>query len=75
MLTARAVADRIGIRPSSVCRLMSEGRLPGAKIAGQWRVDSDVLESFLRDAQHSAPSPKHEVAALALQADVANPFA
>lgn len=54
MLTLAEAADRIGCSGPRLSRLMAEGRCPGAKIAGRWRVDADVLEQWLADRQRDA---------------------
>jgi excisionase family DNA binding protein len=73
MLTVSQVAVRIGCKNQAVRRLMSEGRLPGAKLAGQWRVDADVLERWLARVQ--APDQQPSTTVLALPSEAGNPFA
>lgn len=58
LLTAAAVAQRIGCRPQAVRRLMTQGRMPGAKVAGQWRVDEGLLETWLADQQRPRPAAR-----------------
>jgi len=47
MLTVEQAAARVGCHPQALRRLMGEGRCPGAKIAGRWRIDADALEAWL----------------------------
>lgn len=72
MLDLIAAAQRIGCKAGSVRRMMSEGRCPGAKIAGHWRVDADVLETWLAERQR--PVPTEPVTPPSEFPSVANPF-
>lgn len=74
MLTAPQVAARIGCATQAVRRLMSEGRMPGTKLAGQWRVDADRLEAWLADQQRPHATPKVTITPSALP-PVPNHFA
>lgn len=79
LLTADECAQRIGCAAQAVRRLVSEGKLPGAKIAGQWRIDADDLEQFIV-SQRPAPYAEHRAALTAATDDPFrdqpdNPFA
>ena len=48
------VADRLGIHPESVRRLIRQGKLPAIKFGNKWLVDKATLEQF---ASHYDPRP------------------
>ncbi len=50
IMTLQEVAKYLGLHVMTVYKLTREGRVPGAKIGGQWRFKRDVLEEWL-DAQ------------------------
>ena len=45
-LNVAGVAERLGIHPESVRRLIRQGRLPAKKFANSWVVARDELEQF-----------------------------
>ncbi len=45
-VTVRDAAERLGIHPESLRRLIRQGRLPAKKFANAWLVERDVLEQF-----------------------------
>ena len=45
-VTVADVAERLGIHPESVRRLIRQGKLPAKKFAQSWLVKRDVLEQF-----------------------------
>ena len=45
-VTVSDAAERLGIHPESVRRLIRQGRLPAKKFAHSWLVARDVLEQF-----------------------------
>jgi excisionase family DNA binding protein len=44
--TVAEAAERLGIHPESVRRLIRMERLPAQKFAGSWLIARDVLEQF-----------------------------
>lgn len=48
-LTVEEVASQFGINPSTVYRMVHQGRLPGFKVGGQWRFSRGMLESWVAD--------------------------
>ena len=50
IMTLQEVAKYLGLHVMTVYKLTREGRVPGAKIGGQWRFKRDVLDEWL-DAQ------------------------
>ncbi len=44
--TVAEAAQRLGIHPESVRRLIRENRLPATKFAHSWLIARDVLEQF-----------------------------
>ena len=42
----RFAAERLGIHPESVKRLIRAGKLPARKFANKWFIRGDVLEQF-----------------------------
>lgn len=47
IMTLREVARYLGLHVMTVYKLTREGRVPAAKIGGQWRFKRDVLEEWL----------------------------
>jgi excisionase family DNA binding protein len=45
-MTVSDAAERLGIHPESVRRLIRMGRLPAKKFANSWLIERDVLEQF-----------------------------
>ena len=52
IMTLREVARYLGLHVMTVYKLTREGRVPAAKIGGQWRFKRDVLDTWL-EAQMS----------------------
>jgi len=48
LLTLEEAAQRLKTSKYSVRRWIDEGKLVGTKIGGEWRVDPDDLEEFIR---------------------------
>ena len=57
IMTLREVAGYLGLHVMTVYKLTREGRVPAAKIGGQWRFKRDVLDTWL-EAQMHRPSDK-----------------
>ena len=47
IMTLREVAKYLGLHVMTVYKLTREGRVPAAKIGGQWRFKRDVLDGWL----------------------------
>lgn len=47
LMTLREVAGYLGLHVMTVYKLTREGRVPAAKIGGQWRFKKDVLDDWL----------------------------
>ena len=45
-VTVADAAERLGIHPESVRRLIRAGRLPAKKFSVSWLIERDVLEQF-----------------------------
>ena len=57
-LSVEEVAERFGINPTTVYRLVNSRVLPAIKIGSQWRFSQEALEEWVR-LQMSAPvTPK-----------------
>ena len=52
IMTLREVAQYLGLHIMTVYKLTREGRVPAAKIGGQWRFKRDVLEDWLEAQMH-----------------------
>jgi len=55
------VAERLGIHPESVRRLIRQGKLPAIKFGNKWLVDKAILEQF---ASHYDPRPGNKATLL-----------
>ena len=51
-MTLREVAKYLGLHAMTVYKLTREGRVPAAKIGGQWRFKRDVLDEWLETQMH-----------------------
>lgn len=47
LLTIEAVAEILSVHSRTVRRYIKEGRLPGQKVGGQWRVQAEDLRLFM----------------------------
>ena len=52
IMTLREVAKYLGLHVMTVYKLTREGRVPAAKIGGQWRFKRDVLDGWLEAQMH-----------------------
>ena len=52
IMTLREVAQYLGLHAMTVYKLTREGRMPAAKIGGQWRFKRDVLDQWLETQMH-----------------------
>ena len=48
ILTVDEAAEHLKVRPETVRRLLSQGRLPGNKVGRAWRIPEGALMTFLR---------------------------
>lgn len=51
LLSAEDVANRIGVKETTVWRWCREGRLPCLKVGKHWRVRREAFEDFLKDSE------------------------
>jgi excisionase family DNA binding protein len=64
LLTARTVADMVGVSPETVLRWTRRGELPAIRLPGRAiRIRSTSLEKWL-ESRELAPSPRHRLEAL-----------
>ena len=56
VMTLREVAGYLGLHVMTVYKLTRGGRIPSAKIGGQWRFKRNVLEEWL-EAQMRGSTP------------------
>ena len=59
IMTLREVAGYLGLHVMTVYKLTREGRVPAAKIGGQWRFKRDVLDDWLETQMHKHAGDKH----------------
>jgi len=48
-LTIEDVAQRFGVNPSTIYRLVQQGTLPGFKLGNQWRFSETMLKEWVAD--------------------------
>ena len=60
VMTLREVAGYLGLHVMTVYKLTREGRIPSAKIGGQWRFKRNVLEEWL-EAQMRGSTPPEQL--------------
>ena len=51
IVTVKEAADFLRLKEATVCRLASEGKLPGVKVGKSWRFDMEALERCVTCAQ------------------------
>lgn len=56
-LSIEEVAQRFGVNPTTVYRLVQRGALPAFKIGAQWRFSQELLESWVA-GQMAGDGPK-----------------
>lgn len=49
LYTVREVANRLGVHPETVRRMIHDGRLDAVRVGRVLRVESDSLQSFLQN--------------------------
>jgi len=59
IMTLREVAGYLGLHAMTVYKLTREGRVPAAKIGGQWRFKRDVLDGWLETQMHNHSGNTH----------------
>lgn len=57
IMTLKEVAKYLGLHVMTVYKLTREGRVPAAKIGGQWRFKRNVLDQWL-ETQMNHPTPQ-----------------
>lgn len=60
LLTPAEVADRLALSTGAVTRALREGRIPGYKILGAWRVSCAELEDWIGSQRVSRQSRKDD---------------
>ena len=60
VMTLREVAGYLGLHVMTVYKLTREGRIPSAKIGGQWRFKRNILEEWL-EAQMRGSTPPEQI--------------
>ena len=58
IMTLREVAKYLGLHVMTVYKLTREGRVPAAKIGGQWRFKRDILDEWLDAQMHKQSAVK-----------------
>ncbi len=56
IMTLREVAQYLGLHVMTVYKLTRKGRVPAAKIGGQWRFKRAVLDEWLEGQMHRSGS-------------------
>ena len=56
IMTLKEVARYLGLHVMTVYKLTREGRVPAAKIGGQWRFKRNVLDEWLESQMHQRPA-------------------
>ena len=61
VITVAEVAEYLKLNERTVYRLAQEGKVPAAKIAGQWRFRRDVLDEWMRSQMRQFATPAEPV--------------
>ena len=51
IVTVKEVAEFLRLKEATICRLASEGKLPGIKVGKSWRFDMEALERLVTGVQ------------------------
>jgi len=57
LLTTKQLLELLQLDRTTVYRMLSEGRLPGFKVGGQWRFSRQEIETWLREHGPETPPP------------------
>ena len=60
LLTPREAAEVLKVHYLTVLKLLNEGRLPGLRVGGQWRINRDELIRALQEGRLSDDGDKDE---------------
>ncbi len=68
IFTPEQTAEHLQVTRRTIYTWLREGKLPGRKIGGSWRVSAAALEEFLSQANpQSPPMPDKQATPVALQ--------
>lgn len=51
-LTPEEVAQKLKLHPDTVARLLRQGKIPGYKVAGSWRISPTELEEWMKQRKN-----------------------
>ncbi|HLD36401.1 MAG TPA: helix-turn-helix domain-containing protein [Planctomycetota bacterium] len=54
LMTIKGVAEFLNLSEKTVRRLIHKGELPASKVGGQWRMDKDTIELYLKKKAYFA---------------------
>jgi len=57
LLTTKQLLELLQLDRTTVYRMLSEGRLPGFKVGGQWRFSRQEIQAWLREQGPETPAP------------------
>jgi excisionase family DNA binding protein len=57
LLTTKQLLELLQLDRTTVYRMLSEGRLPGFKVGGQWRFSRQEIETWMKDREPEPPPP------------------
>jgi excisionase family DNA binding protein len=61
LLTAKQLQDLLKVDRITIYRMLSDGRLTGFKVGGQWRFSRRQIESWLQERQQASPEAADEL--------------
>ena len=59
LLGRKQVAERLGLSPLTVGKMMRAGRLPAFKMGRLWRVREADLDTYVRELSDKRAKPTH----------------
>lgn len=48
VMTTREVAEYLKVKPTTIVRMVKEGKIPAYKFGRDWRYDKDIIDEWLR---------------------------
>ena len=74
IFTIKELSEHLRVHPTTIYRLLRQGRLPGFRVGSNWRFSREAIEQWERDQAGGArPRVRRAAAARATVANVREP--
>jgi excisionase family DNA binding protein len=58
ILTVQELAERLRVHPTTIYRLLAAKKIPGFRVGGDWRFNSDAIDRWCAQALVVGPPPR-----------------